>query len=80
MITNKILREVGTALFGPRYQSELARHLVVSERTVRRWVADEIRTPVTVLADLKGLVQERLAMLKMFATVIDDQAAKETQT
>jgi hypothetical protein len=34
-----LLREVGTALYGLQWQTELARALDVNNRTVRRWVA-----------------------------------------
>ena len=35
------IREAGEALFGPRFQSDLARLLGVSDRTVRRWCQGE---------------------------------------
>lgn len=34
----RLLKQVGEALYGPRWQSELARELNVADRTVRRWV------------------------------------------
>jgi hypothetical protein len=33
------LRAAGEALYGPNWQSQLARDLSVSDRTVRRWLA-----------------------------------------
>jgi hypothetical protein len=35
----KLLKEVGEALYGSRWQSELARRIGISDRSVRRWVA-----------------------------------------
>lgn len=60
-----LLREVGEALDGPRWQSEMARKHGVAVRTVQRWVAgqpipdglwpelrEDIRARQRVLADL----------------------------
>ncbi len=38
-VTADLIREAGTCLFGPRFTSDLARLLGVSDRTVRRWCA-----------------------------------------
>jgi len=40
-MTTDLLREVGEALYGSRWQSDLARALGVTDRTVRRWAAGE---------------------------------------
>lgn len=37
-LSNCLIAEVGEALFGPRYRTDLAEALQVNERTVRRWV------------------------------------------
>lgn len=55
----ELLNECGAALYGPRFQRELARDLGVNERTVRRWVAGDTEIPVGVLADLERLLVER---------------------
>lgn len=36
---SRLLAEVGEALYGPRWQSALARELGVTDRTVRRWAS-----------------------------------------
>lgn len=41
----ELLHSIGNALYGPRWQSELARDLGVSDRTVRRWSAGEHQVP-----------------------------------
>jgi len=58
-MSNRLLIRVGEALYGPRWQSEMARELGVSDRTVRRWVAGDGDAPVGVYADLLRLVGER---------------------
>lgn len=64
---SRLLVEAGEALYGPRWQSELARDLSVSDRTMRRWVADTSSVPPGLYADLLRLTQERGATLKALA-------------
>ncbi len=54
-----LLREAGAALYGPRWQSDLARALGVSDRTVRRWDAGSHNVPAGAWSDLRALLQER---------------------
>jgi hypothetical protein len=70
---SRLLVEAGEALYGPRWQSDLARDLAVSDRTVRRWAAGAIDLPAGVYVDLLRLTQERAAMLDALA-----QRLKET--
>ena len=58
-----LLAETGEALFGPQWQSELARELGVADRTVRRWVAGTTEAPRGVYLDLLRLTIERAAVL-----------------
>lgn len=60
-MSNKLLKDAGEALYGPHWQSELARNLGVSDRTVRRWVAGATDTPSGVAVDLLRLCTERAA-------------------
>lgn len=61
-----LLREAGECLYGPRWQSDLARDLRVSDRTVRRWDAGDNEIPAGVWADLRALIRERsLALARM---------------
>lgn len=64
---SRLLVECGEALYGPRWQSELARELSVSDRTVRRWVAGTSDVPSGLYVDLLRLTQERAAMLDAIA-------------
>ena len=63
MITPDLLRTIGEALYGPRWQTDLARDLAVSDRTVRRWVAGTDALPAGVAADLARLCEERARIL-----------------
>lgn len=58
-MTPSLLREAGEALYGSRWQSDLARDLRVSDRTVRRWSAAANEIPVGVWPELVHLVRER---------------------
>lgn len=61
-MSRRILIDCGEALYGPLWQSELARQLGVSDRTVRRWVAGG-EMPIGVYTDLLRLTQERAGIL-----------------
>lgn len=62
-----LLADCGEALYGPRWQTDLARDLRVSDRTVRRWAAGEQPMPPSACADLLRLAQERAALLDSLA-------------
>lgn len=57
------LARIGNALYGPRWQSDLARDLGVADRTVRAWVAGDRRPAPGVWIDLERLVRERRGAL-----------------
>ena len=52
------LRAAGAVLYGPAWQSELARKLGVADRTVRYWVAGERPIPAGVWADIARLLEK----------------------
>jgi hypothetical protein len=56
-----LFERCGQALYGPRWQSALARDLEVSDRTVRRWVAGCDGVPDGVYAELLPLFDKRVA-------------------
>jgi len=64
---SRLLVECGEALYGPRWQTALAADLGVSDRTMRRWVADTSSVPAGLYVDLLRLTQERCAMLDSLA-------------
>lgn len=56
------LRQIGEALYGPEWQTPMARALGVSLRSVQRWAAGKpIPDPDRLRADLLALVPARLA-------------------
>jgi hypothetical protein len=64
---SRLLVECGEALYGPQWQSALARDLGVADRTVRRWVAGTSEVPAGLYVDLLRLTQERAAALDAMA-------------
>lgn len=68
-MTPALLSQAGEALYGPRWQSELARDLDIDDRTMRRWVAGDSSVPSGVAVDLLRLLTER-------ASDIDDLIPK----
>lgn len=58
-----LLHEIGEALYGPLWQSELSRALAVNDRTVRRWAAGTHAPSPRVWADIARLAFERRAAL-----------------
>lgn len=62
-MTPTLLREAGEALYGPRWQSDLARDLGVADRTVRRWHAGSHDISDGAWADLRALLTQRRAAL-----------------
>ncbi len=55
----ELLHAAGAALYGPRWQSDLARDLGVSIRTMQRWAAGQISPPRGIYVDLLRLVSRR---------------------
>ncbi|MGH7089851.1 MAG: helix-turn-helix domain-containing protein [Stellaceae bacterium] len=58
-----LLRQVGEALYGGRWQSPLAADLGVSDRTVRMWLSGRMRPRPGVLVALSRLIERRRAQL-----------------
>ena len=61
--TSALLTEAGKALYGPRWQSELARALGISDRTMRRWIAEPDNVPPGVYDDLLPLLHDKAASI-----------------
>jgi hypothetical protein len=68
-VSTRLLSDAGSALFGPRWQVDLARALGVSDRTMRRWAAGETDPPRSIWTDVDRLCTER-------AQELDDVAAR----
>lgn len=74
-VTPSLLAQVGQALYGPQWQSALARDLGVSDRTMRRWAAASADVPARIGAELLVLVQQRGDALAVLARRL--QAGRE---
>jgi hypothetical protein len=42
---NGLLAQIGEVLYGPRWQTDLAREMGISDRTMRRWAANRAAVP-----------------------------------
>lgn len=62
-----LLHEVGAALYGPRWQAELARQRGVDLRRVQRWAAGEFRVPAGIWAELRVDIEARRGALAALA-------------
>lgn len=49
------LRKIGEELFGPRWQSKLARALPVSTRTIRYWLSGKRKIRPVIAARIRSL-------------------------
>jgi hypothetical protein len=58
------LTAAGTMLYGSRWQSEIGRALGYSDRSVRRWIADD-SVPDEIVPKLKRLIDQRIKALKL---------------
>lgn len=57
----KQLDKIGTLLYGPRWQSDMARRLNVNIRTVQRWAAGETSRPhLTLAGEMIEVIDERI--------------------
>lgn len=61
------LREIGEALYGTGWQSDLAADLGVAERTVRRWLSGAQIIPDGVAAEVRALCVRRGTYLRTLA-------------
>ena len=63
MTSAELIRAIGAALFGSRYQQDLAEALGVNRRTVSRWSSGEDEPRPSVWQDLLGIMWERRSEL-----------------
>ena len=67
-MTRAQLREVGVALYGPRFASDLARDLGVAVRTVQRWLSGDRAIPGNLRGEISALLKARAKALRKLAT------------
>jgi hypothetical protein len=65
------LTAAGPVLFGPQWQSEMARALGVSDRSVRRWLAEN-SAPDEIAPQLRKLIDTRISRLKQVRRRLSD--------
>lgn len=58
-MTRPSVHEIGEALYGPLWQSPMARDLGVAVRTVQRWAAGDTEPATGVWDDLRRLMAAR---------------------
>lgn len=54
---------IGTALYGPRWQSDLSRDMEVSDRSIRRWLNGQNPIPDGIVDRLADLISRRASVL-----------------
>lgn len=75
-MSSKLLRDVGEAVYGPRWQTELSRALGISDRTVRRWSSGTDDVPEGVYLDLQRIAIERAAEIDSVTARLNALIAK----
>ena len=70
MSPESALTAIGVALYGPRWQTQLAIDIGVSDRTVRRWVSGEDVPRLGVLLNLRDIMTRRREQLQELDRVI----------
>jgi len=71
--THDHLCAVGEALYGPSWQSQLARDLGVAVRTMQRWAAGEFDIPEGIPGEIAKLCAKRGADLQKWAEKLSDK-------
>lgn len=71
-----LLRETGEALFGSRWQTELAEALGINDRTLRRWHSGQNTCPPWLAEELAAICKERGAALSAIAERLTKVAAE----
>lgn len=63
----------GKAAFGPRWQTDIAEALGVSDRTVRKWVSGENRIPSKLSADMVIVLKRRKSEIEKAIAMITEK-------
>lgn len=59
-----LIGQVGQALYGPHWQTELARDLEVADRTMRHWLARDADIPSDIWSGLLRVLNHRAVALE----------------
>lgn len=68
VLTPKMLKAFGQAVYGDGWQSILADKLGRSQKTISRWAAGQFNTPAGLKEELGGLIDEQIDLLARFRT------------
>lgn len=63
-MTHQRLHTIGTALWGTRWQTEMAEALQVHTRTLRRWIKGDAEIPPNVWDELQEHIKARIELLQ----------------
>lgn len=67
-----LLKRTGEALYGPQWQSQIARDLDISDRHVRRMTVDGQPLKAGIAHDLRKLALERITEIEAIANELND--------
>lgn len=73
-MTPSLLREAGEALYGPRWQCDLARDLGVADRTIRRWASGSVSVSESLGSELLALLSDRQAAISRLQRALERKA------
>lgn len=73
-----ILRRVGEALFGERWQTPLSRDLGVTDRTIRNWTAERHDRPDDLHARLLRILLARSKDLNLLISLLERETDGNT--
>jgi hypothetical protein len=72
----ELIRTVGPALWGTRWQTDMAERLGVNDRTVRRWVSGREVPRPGVWTELIAIIRERRDALGELLAVVEQHASE----
>jgi hypothetical protein len=70
------LQRAGRALYGARWQRDLARDLRIAERTIRRWISDPSTIPDRTWPEIIGLLAARADFMAKLQAELSSAAKK----
>lgn len=78
-MTHKLLKDAGEVLYGPRWQSQMARDLNVSDRTVRRWAQGAVVPKKGHYLDLIRVAKDRVMALEALVDLLKDAGGESSR-
>lgn len=73
-MNTETLIAAGRALFGDRWQTDLAHAIGYSGRMIRRWAAGDADPPPAVQDQIRALIDRRVAELEEVRNLLDHAA------